>query len=89
MAWLFFAGGAVMNFSVLRRAAKAKPGEAAPSGIPLLPGLVGSLAAFFTVPALARFGVEAPWPWLWILLPMFLDVYCLGWIAVFLFKKQP
>ena len=86
MAWLFFAGGAVMNFSVLRRAAQAKPGERTPSGIPLLPGLVGSLAAFFTVPALARYGVEAPWPWLWILLPLFLDVYCVGWIILLAFS---
>ena len=88
MAWLFFAGGAVMNFSVLRSAAQAKPGERTPSGIPLIPGVVGSLAAFFTVPALARHGVELSWPWLWILLPLFLDVYCLGWIALFLVKKQ-
>jgi hypothetical protein len=87
MAWLFFAGGAVMNFSLLRRAAKARPGEATPSGIPLLPGLAGSLAAFFTIPALAGYGVEAPWPWLWILLPLFLDVYCLGWIALFFYQK--
>jgi hypothetical protein len=87
MAWLFFAGGAVINFSVLRRAAKAKPGEAAPSGIPLLPGVVGSLAAFFTLPALARYGIEAPWPWLWILLPMLLDVYCVGWLVLFIFFR--
>jgi hypothetical protein len=26
MAWLFFAGGAVMNFSVMRRARRAKTG---------------------------------------------------------------
>ena len=87
MAWLFFAGGAVMNFSVLRRAAKATPGERGPSGIPLLPGLVGSLAAFFTLPTLARYGVDAPWPWLWILLPMLLDVYCVGWIVLFIFFR--
>jgi hypothetical protein len=88
MAWLFFAGGAVMNFSVLRRAARAQPGERTPSGIPLIPGVVGSLAVFLTVPALARHGIDVPWPWLWILLPLFLDVYCLGWIALFLVKKR-
>ena len=80
MAWLFFAGGAVMNFSVLRAAMKARPGERVPSGMPLVSGVVGSLAAFFSIPALAAYGVEVPWPWLWILLPLFLDVYCLGWI---------
>ena len=47
MAWLFFAGGAVMNFSLLRRAAKAKPGERGPSG----------------------------------------DVYCVGWIILFVFFR--
>jgi hypothetical protein len=87
MAWLFFAGGAVMNFSLLRRAAKAPAGARRPSGIPLLPGLIGSLAAFFTVPALARYGVDVPWPWLWILLPLFLDVYCVGWIILFVFFR--
>ena len=42
-------------------------------GLRLLPGIVGSLAAFFTVPLLARHGVEVPWPWLWILLPLVVD----------------
>jgi hypothetical protein len=87
MAWLFFAGGAVTNFSVLRMAMKAKAGDSVPSGIPLIPGVVGSLAVFFTLPALAAYGIEVPWPWLWILLPLFLDVYCLGWIF-FLRKKR-
>jgi MFS-type transporter involved in bile tolerance (Atg22 family) len=82
MAWLFFAGGAVTNFSVLRIALRAKEAERVPSGIPFIPGVVGSLAAFFTIPALAPYGVAVPWPWLWILLPLFLDVYCLGWILL-------
>ena len=42
-------------------------------GLRLLPGIVGSVAAFFTVPLLARHGVEVPWPWLWILLPLLVD----------------
>jgi hypothetical protein len=87
MAWLFFAGGAVMNFSVLRMAMKAREGERVPSGIPFLPGVAGSLAAFFTIPALAGYGVEVSWPWLWILLPLFLDVYCVGWIFLFIFFR--
>jgi hypothetical protein len=87
MAWLFFAGGAVMNFSVLRAALRAQPGERAPSGIPFLPGVAGSVAAFFTLPALARYGIDAPWPWLWILLPMFLDVYCVGAVLLLIHSK--
>ena len=43
--------------------------------IRILPGVSGSLAAFFTIPALARHGIEVPWPWLWILLPLVLDPY--------------
>lgn len=39
----------------------------------VVPGIVGSLTVFFTVPALARHGVEVPWPWLWILLPLALE----------------
>jgi hypothetical protein len=42
-------------------------------GLRVLPGVVGSLAAFFTVPLLARHGIEVPWPWLWILLPLLVD----------------
>ena len=42
-------------------------------GVRFLPGIAGSLAAFFSIPALARHGVEVPWPWLWILLPLVVD----------------
>jgi len=28
---------------------------------------------FFSLPALAKYGVEVSWPWLWILLPLALD----------------
>jgi hypothetical protein len=88
MAWLFFAGGSVNNFSVLRAAMKANPGDTVPSGIPFVPGIVGSVAAFFTIPALAPYGVEVSWPWLWILLPLVLDVYCLGWIFFLAAKNK-
>jgi hypothetical protein len=87
MAWLFFVLGAVTNFSVLRISAKAKAGDSLPSGVPFIPGVAGSLAAFFTLPALAVYGIEVPWPWLWILLPLFLDVYCLGWVFLFVFFR--
>jgi hypothetical protein len=50
-------------------------------GIPILPGLVGSVAAFFSVGAL-----NAPWPWLWILLPLFLDPYCVP--GLFLLRRR-
>jgi hypothetical protein len=78
MGWLFFLLGAAMNFHVWRRALAAREGEPVPSGVPFLPGVAGSLAMFFTVPAMAQLGHELPWPWLWILAPLFLDVYCLG-----------
>ena len=39
----------------------------------LLPGIVGSLTVFFTVPLLERHGWHVPWPWLWILLPLLLE----------------
>jgi hypothetical protein len=37
-----------------------------------LAGIAGSLAAFFTIPLLAKSGIEVPWPWVWILLPLLL-----------------
>lgn len=48
-------------------------------GVRFLPGVAGSIAAFFSIPAAARFGIEVPWPWLWILLPLALDP--LVWLA--------
>ncbi len=42
-------------------------------GLRMLPGVVGSVTVFFTLPMLARHGVEMPWPWLWILLPLLVD----------------
>ena len=88
MAWLFFLGGAVMNFSVMRTARRAQPGAPVPSGIPLLPGVAGSLAAFFTLPALGHYGIDVHWPWLWIALPLFLDVSCIGLAFTFLTGRK-
>ncbi|HKU45581.1 MAG TPA: hypothetical protein VJQ58_01775 [Burkholderiales bacterium] len=67
MGWLFFLGGVAINYQALRRSRK---------GIPFLPGVAGSLTVFFSIPALAKLGVEAPWPWLWILLPLVIDPSC-------------
>ena len=67
MGWLFFLGGLAINYQALRR---ARP------GIPVLPGIVGSATVFFSIPALAKLGVELPWPWLWILLPLVIDPFC-------------
>ena len=61
MGWLFFLGGAALN--ELARGKKQR-------GLGFLPAVVGSLTVFFSIPALARFGIEVPWPWLWILLPL-------------------
>jgi len=79
MASLFAIAGLVMNFQVWRAARHAKPGEQLPSAIPILPGVVGSVTLFFLIPQLStRFGVEVPWPFLWILLPLVVDLQGLG-----------
>jgi len=87
MAWLFFAAGLAANYHVLRKSLKAKRGEAIPSSLGLVPGVVGSLAVFFTIPALGKYGVEVPLPWLWILLPLLIDPYCLGGLVLLLVRK--
>ena len=38
--------------------------------------LYGSVTVFFSLPPLIQRGVEVPWPWLWILLPLVLDPGC-------------
>ncbi|MGW8270531.1 MAG: hypothetical protein ACWGNS_08750 [Burkholderiales bacterium] len=79
MASLFAVAGLVINFQVWRAARRAKAGERVASGIPILPGVVGSVTLFFLIPQLkARFGIELPWPFFWILLPLVLDLQGLG-----------
>lgn len=87
MAWLFFVFGAVLNLRTWLAARRAKQGEGVPAGVPFLPGVAGSLAAFFSVSALIKFGYDVPWPWLWVLLPLFLDAHGLGGIVLALLGR--
>lgn len=87
MGWLFFLGGLVVNYQVLRRQLRAKAAEQVPSGLAFLPGVVGSLTVFFSVPVLMQRGVEVAWPWLWIALPLALDPYCLGAFLVMAYLR--
>ncbi|MGH8736928.1 MAG: hypothetical protein ACREU5_01520 [Burkholderiales bacterium] len=84
MLWLFFGFGAVVNFHVWRAWRKAKVGERVPSGIPFLPGLFGAIAMLLTLPAAARWLGWQPGGWgvALLVLPLVLDVYCLGWILL-------
>ena len=84
MAWFFFLGGLAANYLVLVRSLQAKPG---PAGLGFIPGVAGSITVFFSIPALASYGVDVPWPWLWILLPLFLDPYCIGGLVLLLLRK--
>jgi hypothetical protein len=89
MAWLFFIGGVAANWHVLRRQLKRKSAdEQVPSGLGFVPGVAGSLTVFFTIPALARYGAEVPWPWLWIVLPLLIDPYCLGGFLLLLLVRK-
>jgi hypothetical protein len=88
MAWLFFLAGLVAHYQILRISLKAKDGDPIPSNMGFLPAVVGSVAVFFTVPALARQGLDVPWPWLWILLPLLLDPYCAGWVVLMAFRRR-
>ena len=82
MGWLFFLAGLAINYQALARSFKTKSDAPVAPGLGFLPGVVGSVAAFFSVAA-----VDAPWPWLWILLPLFLDPYCVPGILLLLFRK--
>ena len=88
MAWLYFLVGLFAHYQILRISMKAREGDRIPSNMGFLPGLVGSVAVFFSIPALARYGVEVPWPWLWILLPLVLDPYCAGWVVLMAFRRR-
>ena len=87
MAWLFFLGGLAANYQVLAKSLKAQPGDAVPSSLGFIPGVVGSITVFFSIPALASHGVEVPWPWLWIVLPLLIDPYCVGGLVLLVLRK--
>jgi hypothetical protein len=87
MGWLFFVAGLAANYHVLRKSLRAKAGEPLPPNMGFIPGVVGSITVFFTLPALARYGVNVPWPWFWIVLPLLVDPYCLGGLVLLLVRK--
>jgi hypothetical protein len=87
MGWLFFLGGLVANVQALRKSLRAGPGGPARSSLGPVPGVVGSVTVFFSVSALVRLGVDVPWPWLWILLPLAIDPYCLGGLVLRVRRK--
>jgi hypothetical protein len=87
MGWLFFLAGLIAHYGILRQSLRGKPDEPIPSNMGFVPGVAGSITVFFTLPALARHGVDAPWPWLWILLPLVIDPYCLGGLVLLALRK--
>jgi hypothetical protein len=87
MGWLFFLAGLAAHYQILRRSLRAKPDERLPSNMGFIPGVVGSISVFFTLPAAARYGVDVPWPWLWILLPLVIDPYCIGGLVLLALRK--
>ena len=65
IGWLFFLVGLAANSHARHKKTRSSLGFA--------PGVVGSITVFFTIPALAKYGVEVPWPWLWIVLPLLIE----------------
>ena len=78
MAWLFFLLGLAVNYRLLHPQVT----------LGFLPGVVGSLAVFFTIPALGKHGIDVPWPWLWILLPLALDPGGVGGLVLRRLQKR-
>jgi hypothetical protein len=78
MGWLYFLGGVAINYQALRRLR---------TGLGPLPGVVGSVTAFFSVPALEKLGMPIPWPWFWILLPLVVDPLCALGVVRALWRK--
>src|SRR6476646_11376464 len=85
MGWLFFLGGLVANGQAVRRSFQTR--GTTPRGLGPLPGIVGSLTMFFSMPAVARSGIDLPWPWVWILAPLVLDPLCVGGLVLRLRRK--
>lgn len=87
MAWLFFLAALTVNYVVLVRWLRAKPGGRVPASLGFVPGLAGSLAMVFSLPALKRLGVELSWPWVWVVLPLLIDPYCIPLLALLLIRR--
>lgn len=87
MGGLFFLAGLIAHYQILRQSLKAKPDERVPSNIGFVPGVVGSITVFFSLPALERHGVDVPWPWFWIILPLVIDPYCAGGLVLLALRK--
>lgn len=75
MAWLFSLGG--LAFNLLRRDRPLR----------YWPGLAGSLTVLFSLPLLPRLGVEVAWPWVWVLLPFFIDPGSLPALAAMVWRR--
>ena len=86
LAWLFFLYALVLHYALFWKAMKAGDSEYVPSSLGFIPGIVGALAVAFTLPQLAAHGIDAPWPWLWIALPLAIDPYCLPALILLLAK---
>ena len=86
MGWLFFLAGLAANYSALIKAFKS-PAAARARGFGPIPGVVGSLTAFWSVAALVKSGMEISWPWFWIVLPLVIDPYCAGGLVLRVLRK--
>jgi len=83
LGWLFYIGGALMNAQVLWLSLRAKEGERVPSGVFIVFGLWGAFLAYHSVYTVApHYKFVVPWPVFWVLLPLFLDVYCVGFLIL-------
>ena len=82
----FIIMGMVMNAQVWWIALHAKEGDQIPSGVTFIFGLLGAGLVWMMLPMISKIsGAEVPWPWAWVALPLFLDVYCLGALVLALF----
>jgi len=86
MGWLFFLAGLAANYGALIKAFKS-PASRRSRAFGPLPGVVGSLTAFWSVGALLKSGLAVAWPWLWILLPLVIDPYCAGGLVLLALRK--
>lgn len=53
---------------------RAMPGERVPSGFPVVAGLFGAWMTFVTLKIAFHLKIDVPGGWLWVFLPLVLDV---------------
>lgn len=74
LLWVLALAMFAMTYYSSWKSLRAEPDERVPSGFPVVSGLFGAWMTFATLKIAAHLKYDVPGGWLWVLLPIMLDV---------------